>query len=319
MKQVLLTGANGFIGQVLVRMLKDKGCRVTALLRKEYKGAWDDALYGDIRTPLSFPELPSCDTVFHLAGKAHALSEHAGEEDEYHTVNTQGTRHVLELAKKMGATRFIYFSSIKAMGEIGHNDNETSPCNPKTPYGISKYEAEQLVLFAGYVSHPVVIRPTMVYGPGAKGYLPQLIRFIQKGIFPPLSPSLTNKRSMVHVNDLVQAAILAAEDQAASGQVFIVSDGKQYSTYDIYAAINQALGKKLPGWSLPQSVLCVAARIGDGIGRLRGRRFLFDSDVLHKMTGSAWYDTSKSMKELGFTPQWDLPSALPEILEGMKP
>lgn len=317
-KKFCVTGANGFIGQVLIRTLKEKGCRVTAMLRKEREGAWADAVYGDIRAPISVPDSLRCDTIFHLAGKAHALSEHPGEEAEYHAVNTQGTRNVLELAKKMGATRFVYFSSIKAMGEIGHNDSETSPCDPKTPYGISKYEAEKLVLSGGYVPHPVVIRPTMVYGPGAKGYLPQMIRFIQKGIFPPLSPKLENKRSMVHVEDLVQAAILAAENPKSSGQVYIVSDGKQYSTYDVYAAISRGLGKDVPGWSVPYSLLAGAARVGDGIGRLRGRRFLFDSDVLHKMTGSAWYDTDKVMAELGFTPKWNLQSAVPEIIEGMK-
>ena len=317
MKRVLVTGANGFIGQVLVRILKEKGCSVVAMLRSERVGEWDEVLYGDIRNSISVPA--SCqpfDTVFHLAGKAHALTEHAGEESEYHAVNTQGTRNVLDLAKKMGATRFVYFSSIKAMGEIGQHDSETSPCDPKTPYGVSKHEAEHLVLSGGYVPHPVVIRPTMVYGPGVKGYLPQMIRFIQKGIFPPLSPSLENKRSMVHVEDLVQAAILAAENPASSGQVYIVSDGKHYSTYDVYAAISRALGKKLPSWSVPYGLLAGAARVGDLIGRLRGRRFLFDSDVLHKMTGSAWYNTDKVMNELGFVPKWDLQSALPEILEG---
>jgi nucleoside-diphosphate-sugar epimerase len=314
MNRVLITGANGFIGQVLVRTLKEKGCSVTALLRNEREGAWDDALYGDIRTPLSVPDSSRCDTVFHLAGKAHALSEHAGEQAEYQAVNTEGTRNVLELAKKMGAEHFIYFSSVKAMGEVGQGQDETSSCDPRTPYGISKLAAEKLVLEGGYVPHPVVIRPTMVYGPGAKGYLPQMIRFVQKGIFPPLSPEVKNKRSMVHVQDLVRAAIAAAKKPEATGQVYIVSDGRQYSTHDVYAAIRRALGKNVPGWSVPHGMLSGAARLGDVIGKVRGRRFLFDSEVLEKLTGSAWYDTGKAERELGMVPKWDLESALPEIV-----
>jgi nucleoside-diphosphate-sugar epimerase len=317
MKHVFITGANGFIGQVLVHELKKRGCRVTVLLRKECKGTWDDVIFGDIREPIVLPHAIHCDTVFHLAGKAHALSEHAGEEAQYHLVNTQGTRNILELARQMGATRFVYFSSVKAMGQTGHYGNETAPCDPQTPYGISKYEAEKLVLSGGYVPHPVVIRPTMVYGPKAKGYLPQMIRFIRKGIFPPLSPKLKNKRSMIHVEDLVQAAILAAENELSSGQIYIVSDGKAYSTYDLYAAIRRGLGRQMPRWSVPYSLLAGAARVGDGIGRLQGRRFLFDSDVLHKMTASAWYDTGKIQKELGYVPQWNLLKALPIMIERM--
>jgi nucleoside-diphosphate-sugar epimerase len=154
----------------------------------------------------------------------------------------------------------------------------------------------------------------MVYGPKAKGYLPQMIRFIRKGIFPPLSPKLKNKRSMIHVEDLVQAAILAAENELSSGQIYIVSDGKEYSTYDLYAAIRRGLGRQMPRWSVPCSLLAGAARVGDVIGKVRGRRFLFDSDVLEKLTGSAWYDTGKAERELGIVPQWDLESALPEII-----
>jgi nucleoside-diphosphate-sugar epimerase len=316
MKRVLVTGANGFIGQTLVSSLKSREYLVVALLRKTLSGDWDDVVCGDIRETISVSKSLQCDTVFHLAGKAHALSEHAGEEAEYHAVNIEGTRNVLELAQKMGAKRFVYFSSIKAMGEVGQGHTETSSCDPRTPYGISKLAAEKLVLEGGYVPHPVVIRPTMVYGPGAKGYLPQMIRFVQKGIFPPLSPGVKNKRSMVHVQDLVRAAIAAAEKPEAAGQVYIVSDGRQYSTHDVYAGIRRALGKNVPGWSVPQGMLSGAARVGDMIGKVRGQRFLFDSDVLEKLIGSAWYDTGKAEQELGVVPKWDLESALPEIIEG---
>jgi nucleoside-diphosphate-sugar epimerase len=315
MKNVLVTGSAGFIGQVLIEKLLLTDKKICSLGRKKISGYVDDFICCDIQFPIDqFPNL-HCDTVFHLAGKAHALSEHVGEQAEYHAVNTEGTRNVLELAKKMGAERFVYFSSVKAMGEVGQGQDETSSCDPRTPYGISKLAAEKLVLEGGYVPHPVVIRPTMVYGPGAKGYLPQMIRFVQKGIFPPLSPEVKNKRSMVHVQDLVRAAIAVAKKPEATGQVYIVSDGRQYSTHDVYAAIRRALGKNVPGWSVPHGMLSGAARLGDVIGKVRGRRFLFDSEVLEKLTGSAWYDTGKAERELGIVPQWDLESALPEIIE----
>lgn len=192
--------------------------------------------------------------------------------------------------------------------------NEEDVIEPNTPYGKSKLEAEKLVLHGGYVPEPVVLRLCMVYGPGAKGNMQKMLQAIAKHRFPPL-PEVNNKRSMVHVQDVVNAAILAAERPEAIGQTFIVSDGNSYSTRQMYELMCQALGRRPPKWSIPIPFLRALGLAGDAIGKLRGKRFLFDSDALEKLIGSAWFSSQKIETMLGFKPEWNLEKALPEMVE----
>lgn len=165
----------------------------------------------------------------------------------------------------------------------------------------------------GYVPEPVILRLSMVYGPTRKGNLPKMIEAIRRGRFPPL-PETGNKRSMAHVDDVVQAAILAAEKAEAVGQTYIVTDGQAYSTRQIYESICEVLGKPVPSWHVPIGMLKTLAKVGDGIGILRGRRFMCDSDALDKLTGSAWYSQEKIERELGFSPKRRLRGSLAEIV-----
>jgi len=254
------------------------------------------------------------DTVFHLAGKAHALSESASEEASYFQVNREGTRRVLEAAHRAGVRRFVFFSSVKAMGEGGPEElDETCALPPETPYGRSKRDAEELVLEGNYVPEPVVLRLTMVYGPGGKGNLERMIGAVARRRFPPL-PEFGNSRSMVHVDDVIQAATLAAGSPRAAGRNYILTDGRAYSTRQIYEWICEALGRPVPRWRVPGEFLRAVALGGDIIGRVTGRRFFLDTDSLRKLSDSALYSSARIEKELGFSPRWDLRSALPEMV-----
>jgi nucleoside-diphosphate-sugar epimerase len=118
------------------------------------------------------------------------------------------------------------------------------------------------------------------------------------------------------VDDTVQAMLLAAVKPAASGQVYIVTDGCTYSTREIYNLIAKNLGMRLPKWSVPVLLLQAAARTGDGLLRL-GVKAPLNSVVLGKLLGSAWYSSEKIRRELGFQPHYDLQRALPEIIAEM--
>lgn len=313
-QQILVSGAHGFIGVKLIQFLLQQGFRVRTLTRNATKDKTDNH-----SIDLGMDECPATlcaniDTIFHLAGKAHALAETHQDEAEYFQINTEGTRKLLEAAKQAGVQKFIYFSSVKAVGDSDIQPMDESVQAPAdTPYGQSKYAAEQLVLHGGYVPHPVVIRPSMVYGNTEKGNLPRMIQAIRRGMFPPL-PETHNRRSMVHVDDVVQAAILAAEKPEAAGQIYIVTDGQAYSTRQIYDWIRPVLGKSSLNASIPMGFLKLLAKSGDAIGRISGRRFPFDSDALDKLTGSAWYSSVKIQRELGFSPQHTLQSSLPDIV-----
>jgi UDP-glucose 4-epimerase len=322
--KVVITGANGFIGRALARRLVARNVEVVGVVRQPQETTSPRFVTGGITKPGPWQEaFAGAQCVFHLAGKAHALAEVSQDESEYFRVNTEATKYVLEAAKLHGVPRFVLFSSTKAMSrEDDHWDrgraplaawDESSSVAPDTPYGRSKLLAEQLVLSGGYVREPVVLRPSMVYGPGGKGNLEKLLSAVDGGFLPRL-PDVSNKRSMVHVEDLVTAALLASEHDAAVGGIFIVTDGHAYSTSDIQSALYSAVGRKWPRWTLPMWSLRALATAGDSVARITGRRFVFDSASLPKLFGSAWYSSQKISTVLGYGAEWDLARALPEMV-----
>jgi len=314
LKQALVTGASGFIGSYLCRCLLKQGWLVCGLLRSGTAPDGVDAVACDLANQ-AFSEdvVRGADVIFHLAGKAHALAETRQDENTYFRINTEATERLLQACRKHGIKTFVYFSSVKAVGDVDGVMDESVEEEADTPYGQSKREAEKLVLDGDFVPNPVVIRPSMVYGNTTKGNLPKMIKAIQAGRFPPL-PELNNRRSMVHVDDVVRAAILAAEKPQAAGQTYIVTDGQAYSTRQMYEWICDALQKPIPGWTVPFGVLKALGKVGDTIGAVQGKRFMFDSDALNSLTGSACYSSERIQHELGFKAQQHLKQALPEII-----
>lgn len=316
-----LTGVTGFIGKRLVQHLQDDGWSVVCGVRPG--SDWKTSSACGVRMVAcdllgtGGPSMPlETDAVFHLAAKAHALADVAQDESEYAEINTGGTRLLLEAALQARARAFVYFSSVKAVGDApkdGQPMDETWDCEPDTAYGRSKRDAERLVLQGGHVPHPVVIRPCLVYGPEPKGNLEKMIDAVRRDRFPPL-PEVCNKRSMVHVDDVCRAAILAATSPAACGKTYIVEDGHPFSTRELFEWMCEAMGKPVPGWTIPLWALRVLGWGGDTIGSLRGKRFVIDSDVLGKLTGSAWYSAAAIRRDLGWNPRHTLKEGLPQMV-----
>ncbi|MDD4914230.1 MAG: NAD-dependent epimerase/dehydratase family protein [Methylococcales bacterium] len=311
--RVLVTGASGFIGNRLCSHLRRCGYPLRTSSRSAYPGGNDHWLADLAADACPGGLCEGIETVFHLAGKAHALIENRQDETEYRTINTEAVRKLLEAAQRAGVKRFIFFSSVKAVGDSPSPSDETADTPAASAYGQSKFAAEQLVLHGGYVPHPVIIRPCMVYGDTSKGNLPRMIRAIKRGTFPPI-PEYGNRRSMVHVEDLVRAAMLAAENPAAAGQIYIVSDGQDYSTRQLYELIRTALGKPAGSWAIPIQFMDSLAKTGDAFRQSTGRRFILDSETLLKLSGSASYSAAKIRRELGFTSQYTLQQSLPDII-----
>jgi len=158
-----------------------------------------------------------------------------------------------------------------------------------------------------------VLRLPMVYGPGNKGNLPRMVEAIRRGRFPPL-PAVSNRRSMLHVDDAVQAMLLAAVCDEAGGQVYIVTDGRDYSTREIHSLISAQLGKRPPRWRIPLALLQMGARVGDLLLKA-GIPMPLNSASLRKLLGSAWFSNAKIRRELGYRPRYDLQRALPEMVK----
>lgn len=317
MTHTLVVGASGFIGRALCRALTDTGNAVRGTYRRAVPanaGGVEWQQIADLSsTPIPASLVKGCETVFHLAGDAHAWMEKNGA-DVHHQVTVEGTRHLLQTAIDTGVKRFVFFSSVKAGGD-GAAPEKPGMDMPTDDYGRARREAETLVLAAGrrYGLHVCNLRLAMVYGAGMKGNLPRMIETIDRGRFPPW-PRVPNRRSMVWVEDVVRAALLAVARPEANGKTYVVTDGEAYSTRRIYEAICRALGKPVPRWSVPMPVLRGIALFGDAIGAVRRKRFVFDSEALDKLAGSAWYSLRAIEEELGFTPTKRLEDILPEIV-----
>ena len=202
------------------------------------------------------------------------------------------------------------------MGDGGYRCiDETWPNPPVTPYGRAKRAAEQWVLETGrtHGTHVVNLRLATVYGQGSRGNLERMIDAIRRGFFPPL-PDVGNKRSLVDVRNVVEAALLAASDPVANQQTYIVTDGKSYSSREIYELIFRALGKPAPSWAVPMPVLRLLAGIMTTAGNLVGRKIGFDYETLDKLLGWACYSSDKIRRELGYRSAFCLEEALPDIL-----
>jgi UDP-glucose 4-epimerase len=290
MKNILISGATGFIGQRLVGAV-DANIRV---LSRE-KQPDDETVVCDFEKediPKSALEL--IDTVFHIAGFAHDM-RNAGEiEDLYQKVNVNATVQLAEFAVKSNIKRFIFVSSVKAGGgsTFGVCASEKDQGDPEGIYGKTKREAELKLLKIGKESgmHVSIIRPSLVYGPNVKGNLQLMLSGIKSGWFPPL-PETGNKRSMIHVDDLVRAILLVAEDNRAIGEIFIATDGTPHSSRDIYNAMCNVLGKSIPKWSVPKFLFDMVSLISPRI-----------KYKVNKLLGDECY-SSKKLEKLGFKAQ----------------
>lgn len=319
-KCFLVTGASGFIGRALSLFLKSRGFEVRALLRTPCDGPWDDCYVTDLERE-GIPEglMRSVHGVFHLAGVAHdSIDDSESTRQHYYRINVEATHQLLNLAHLAEVRRFVYFSSVKATGESSVKclDEDTGGI-PVDVYGRSKLEAERLVLEFGKNSgmHVSNIRPALVYGPGVKGNLAQMINGIKAGWFPPL-PEFKNRRSMVSLIDVVEAAWLVANDARANGQTYIVSDGIEYSTRQIYQNMCNALGKPIPSWSTPRWCMSLGAAVGDGVERLLGQKMPMNSDKLQKLAGSTCYLSNKIRHDLGWRPTQTFAEVLPDMVVG---
>lgn len=292
----LITGASGFIG----RRLLQPGDRALARDGTKMPGA----VRGDLLDPASLAAACNgIETIFHCAGYAHAFA--SSDPYAHWRINFEGTRNLVEAAVDAGVRRFVFLSSVKAMAEPGDECvDEDWPGEPVTPYGKAKRAAEDEVLEAGakYGTHVVNLRLAMVYGRGGRGNLERMARAIQAGWFPPL-PETANRRSLVHVQDVVDVMRLVAERPEANGRTYIVADPRAYSGREIYDAIRAVLRAPTLRWSVAAGVLRAA-------GRLNGRL----GEIVDRLIGSACYSPARIERELGWRARIGLDEGLREML-----
>lgn len=314
----LVTGGSGFIGGRLIRALQSDGCVVRSLVRSPATSGID-YVKGDLSDMTALGA--ACEgvrTVFHCAGHAHAFKAKSSNETERQwLVNFEGTRNLLEAAGVSGVKNFVFLSSVKAMAEPGTMCvDEDFPGEPETAYGQAKRAAEEAVLAAGrsYGMHVVNLRLAMVYGAGGRGNLERMGRLVKRGFFPPL-PETGNHRSLVHVDDVVSAMRLVADDGRAAGKTYIVASPEAPSGRVLFDTMRLALELPVCRWSVSAGMLRSAARLGDALEVLLRRRLSLDSEVLERLLGSAWYSPERIERELGWRSKVSLANGLIDMLK----
>lgn len=320
-RPVLVTGGTGFIGRRLVMKLREKGARLRVLVRADraLPPDWEgvEAAVGDLADAAALRRAcAGANTVIHAAGFAHVDAADTPDFVARHwTVNAEGTFRLLDAAVAAGVERFVFLSSVKAVGDPGPRcANEDWDAPPETPYGRAKRAAEERVSAVGRERglHTVNLRPALVYGPGTKANLARLIEAARRGWLPPL-PETGNRRSLVHADDVAQAALLAAAHPAAAGKTYFVTDGLSYSGRELSVILRETLGRPVPRWAVPVGVLRGAAELVDWLLWLSGRRDRKARTALGKLLGWACYDSARIRAELGYRPAWTLERYCKEI------
>jgi nucleoside-diphosphate-sugar epimerase len=266
--KILVTGATGFVGAPLIRYLSvAKGHQVIGAVRLR-SNALGDAfsavefkVVGDIDGSLDWmPYLVGVDAVIHLANRAHVMHESdVNSLGLYQSVNTEGTLQLARQAAAAGIKRFIFISSVKVNGESNLPGQRFSPVSeyiPTDPYGLSKYEAEQglreLSLRTGM--EVVIIRPPLIYGPGVKANFLKMMRWVEKGIPLPLG-SITNQRSLLGIDNLLDFIQVCLTHPAAVNQTFLISDDHDVSITELLKEIANAMHRPARLLPIPQFVL----------------------------------------------------------------
>ncbi|ENH9245478.1 TPA: UDP-glucose 4-epimerase family protein [Vibrio cholerae] len=293
---ILITGSNGFLASELVEKIKD---RKLSLLGRSDSNKHKDFTYFNVEvsgTSDYSAALNQCKIVVHCAARVHLMNDKVDNPLEaYRDVNTNGTISLAKQAIAAGVKRFIFISSIKVNGESTIARAPFRFCDPHSPqddYALSKSEAElQLQALAKDSGMEVVIiRPTLVYGPGVKANFASLMSLVSKGIPLPFGCITQNKRSLVSVDNLVDLIITCIDHPKAASQVFLVSDDHDVSTSEMVREMAKALGKST--WQLPIPIWCY---------KLAGKLFN-KSDVVDRLTGSLQVDISHTKQTLGWKP-----------------
>jgi len=295
----LITGATGFIGRRLISAVDGE---IRVLSRAVHSDL--ETVICDLQSSvISDNTLDSIDTVFHLAGFAHDMRDPSKIVDLYYKINVSATVQLAELAVKSGVKRFVFVSSVKAGGISTPKKciNENDQIDPEGIYGKTKREAELRLLKIGKESgmHISIIRPSLVYGPDVKGNLKSMLLGVEKGWFPPL-PETGNKRSMIHVDDLVRAILLVAGDDRANGEIFIATDGTPHSSREIYNAMCGVLDKSIPKWSAPKTLLDIASLVSSQI-KYKINKLLGDECYSSAKLEALGFKAKKSLKDMNET------------------
>lgn len=303
---VLVTGASGFIGSKLIEHLSCD--EVVGLSRqKPLNLKLHQFIAAEIDSDTDYSSvLSGVDVIIHLAARVHVMNDAVSNPlEEYREVNTRGTVNLARQAASAGVKRFVFVSSIKVNGEGTSQGKPFTSADMHAPedfYGQSKSEAEEQLLALAVETglEVVIIRPTLVYGPGVKANFASLMKLVSRGIPLPFGCINDNSRSLVSVTNLVDLIVTCIDHPNAVNQTFLVSDNHDVSTSEMIEQMAKALGKSK--WQLPVPKWCFQLA-GKALGK---------QDVIYRLLGSLQVDITHTKNRLGWEPPQSLEDGFKE-------
>ena len=312
---VLTTGATGFVGAHIARRLVSEGERVRVLVRDAGRARARlgelarrvEIVEGDLTRPETLRGVcDGVDTVIHAAiAGMHTFAAGAGAAAGFLAVNADGTAHLAGELLRAGGGRFVHTSSTAAMGTPrAESADERTPCDPRTPYQISKRRAEEVLLSlhnsAGL--DLVIVRPCLVAGPGKDGgELLSLFKLCRRGLVPVFGRRTQMHKPLIDVRDLV-TALLLARDRGRSGEIYLVHSGADHTLGQILEVCGRLVGNRRPALHVPLGLARLAANVTTPVARRLGASPPLSPERLRLYLQSRHIDIKKARTQLGYAP-----------------
>ncbi|MBP59139.1 MULTISPECIES: UDP-glucose 4-epimerase family protein [Idiomarina] len=294
--KIILTGASGFIGSYVASLIERlPNAELTCPVRRQGSVSFGrEIVVGELDSGTNWSSIVlGKEVIIHAAARAHIAKDDLPDPlSEYRKINVDGTLNLAREAASAGVRRFIFISSIGVNGNINQRPfTEEDRPNPSEFYAQSKWEAEQGLWEIGKETgmEIVIIRPPLVYGPGAPGNFGALTRWVEKGIPLPLG-AIRNQRSLVAIDNLVDLIVTCVEHPNAANQVFLAGDGEDLSTTELLKGVAQAMGRPSRLIPVPEGALMFGATL------------LGKKGVAQRLLGSLQVDISKARQLLGWKP-----------------
>jgi nucleoside-diphosphate-sugar epimerase len=320
--RAFVTGGNGFIGERLVRRLRDRGDDVVALVRSREKGAKLEEMgatlvEGDLSSSDAIRAgLEGCDSAFHIAA-VYKVGIPEKEHEAMYDANVRGTERVLDAAFQAGVSRIVYVSTVNVFGNTRGDVVDESYERPGNDYlsyyDETKYLSHQVAKERIAKGAPVVIvQPGGVYGPGDHSEVGNVIDQTSSGKLKAL-PFAGLGLNLVYVDDVADG-ILLAHDKGSVGESYVLG-GEIATMRDLVEKTAAIAGRKPPKRDLPSGVIKLAAPAGPLVGKLMGfppnfRELISASDGV-----TYWAKDDKARADLGYSPR-DLETGLRQTLDG---
>jgi nucleoside-diphosphate-sugar epimerase len=304
---ILVTGASGHLGKSLVERLVGEGEKVRIFTRTReimFKGT--EAVYGDILDPEAVKQaVDGIDVIYHLAA---AVDYKPIPNKLMYDTNVTGTKNLLDLSK---AKRFIYTSSTSVYGNRMKENpaKENTPYNPSSYYGTTKMMAEKLVLEKG----GIVIRAPVIYGPGFNYGFEFVLSQLKSGRMRIIGNG-TNMIQWIHVNDLIDALVLAKE-KGKTGAVYLVAGSEAKTQADLFSLLAKNLGVPTPTKRVSTLLANLMASYKALQAKMNGKSPKVTTDQINRIVSDRTFDISKAKAELGFSPKVGYEMGAKEIVD----